>query len=301
MNRLDDGLRRDASSQGHDDRLRKIVLSEMLHHDLEAKQYDDVLTEPWCVRFYYHDLVANTLRGTASAAPFVLDLCCGTGKGSLALASSGIPVLGIDISRNMLSIYAQTIQLLGLDNVLLVQADATCPPVRAESVGYVQMIGGLHHIPDRRRCVEYVYGILQPQGLMVLHEPLIPEPLPRIRLFSLFHYPLVLTDIPRVWRAILRRVGLARRSGSQIADLVTPWEQGLRLTEVRQLMEENAARVLVLRGSGLFACLQLPPWVGESAASRVYNGLLVPIDRRLSEHQHLDRQGSAFFLVAQKS
>jgi ubiquinone/menaquinone biosynthesis C-methylase UbiE len=149
------------------------------------------------VRHYYADLVGD-LQNASRGLPFVVDLCCGTGKASLPHAAAGTPVLAMDVSFEMLSRYSAKCVAAGLTNVLLVQGDVTAPPLCPASAPFVQVIGGLHHLPDRVTSFRNIVSLLEPGGTLVLHEPLIPDPAPSVRLFAVLNRLLAMLDVPRL-------------------------------------------------------------------------------------------------------
>jgi len=53
----------------------------------------------------------------------ILDVGCGSGRYSLELASKGAHVVGIDISRKMLSLAEERARILGLTNCIFIQGD----------------------------------------------------------------------------------------------------------------------------------------------------------------------------------
>ncbi|WP_372718228.1 class I SAM-dependent methyltransferase [Immundisolibacter sp.] len=111
----------------------------------------------------------------------VLDLGCGVGNWSLALASGGTPVLAIDRWRAGLGWLGQHGQGLPL---LALEADLGAPlPVADGAVGGVLLSLVLHHLRASgvaARLVIEVARVLRPGGLMAVVEflPVPPPPGP---------------------------------------------------------------------------------------------------------------------------
>jgi len=72
---------------------------------------------------------ADFIRKVISRGGFVLDLCCGTGRHSIALCERGWNVIGTDLSRNLLAIAKLRIERAGV-KMPLVRADMRFLPFR---------------------------------------------------------------------------------------------------------------------------------------------------------------------------
>jgi ubiquinone/menaquinone biosynthesis C-methylase UbiE len=78
----------------------------------------------------YYDLFFRGLPGDKSfyaieafKADSVLELTCGTGRITLAIAEKGARIIGLDVSREMLSKAKEKASLRGLNNVRFIRAD----------------------------------------------------------------------------------------------------------------------------------------------------------------------------------
>jgi SAM-dependent methyltransferase len=101
----------------------------------------------------------------------VLEVAVGTGVVASALASSGLEVLGIDISRGMAS---RAVVRLGPRVAL---GDARVLPIRSGSVDNVLFVMALHLVGDVPACFAEAARVLRPGGRVVaVHGP--PEPRP---------------------------------------------------------------------------------------------------------------------------
>lgn len=72
---------------------------------------------------------ADFVEKVISKRGFVLDLCCGTGRHSIALCERSWNVIGMDLSRNLLAIAKQRIERAGV-KMPLVRADMRFLPFR---------------------------------------------------------------------------------------------------------------------------------------------------------------------------
>lgn len=113
--------------------------------------------------FYIHK---NSLGMDDRAGPW-LDLSCGPGTFTRAMAAAapGDWVLGVDISRAMLTVAARRAR--GYSNVALARADAHDLPLANDSLGGVNNAGALHAYDDPEAVFTEVFRVLRPGGLFV--------------------------------------------------------------------------------------------------------------------------------------
>jgi ubiquinone/menaquinone biosynthesis C-methylase UbiE len=275
----------------------RVVLYEQAFHDEQAPHYDRLFADPLPLRSYYHHLVHSQIYGFVRRAPFVIDLCCGTGKSSAPLLDRGLTVVGIDVSREMLRIYRA--KWPDVRNPVLIHADASRPPLRPGSCPAVSMVGGLHHIPDRAGALDACCAALQPGGVLLLHEPL--KTGRRSKIARLLENVYAITDPHRVRSAIRRRLGLPVASTSQPAEVedFTPYERPFTSSQELQDVVPSQLRTLSLRGQGLLSFREFSPplqrWAGRPLAA-----LVVRADDWLSRTSALKWSGDALFGAFQK-
>lgn len=102
-----------------------------------------------------------------------LDVCCGTGDWSIALAEavgSEGQVIGLDFSKNMLSVGIEKVQKLGLDNVELIHGNAMELPFEDNTFDYVTIGFGLRNVPDYDQVLREMYRVVKPGGMAVCLE-----------------------------------------------------------------------------------------------------------------------------------
>jgi SAM-dependent methyltransferase len=120
--------------------------------------------------------IADPIRETAFelTAPRpgerVLDLGCGRGELSCAIAEAGAVSIGADFSRDALSMARETAATLGR-TVLLVRCRAEALPFREQSLDAVLATDIVEHLPepDLRAAVRAVHNVLKPGGRFVVH------------------------------------------------------------------------------------------------------------------------------------
>ncbi|MDT8435589.1 MAG: class I SAM-dependent methyltransferase [Gemmatimonadota bacterium] len=101
----------------------------------------------------------------------VLDLCCGTGLSTEAVAAEcpGASIVAVDASPGMLAV-ARSKPLAATVQFLL--GDAMEPEVSGLAGPFdgILMAYGLRNVPDPDRCLARLYRLLRPGGTICLHE-----------------------------------------------------------------------------------------------------------------------------------
>jgi ubiquinone/menaquinone biosynthesis C-methylase UbiE len=125
-------------------------------------------------------------RAAAGSPHRALDLCCGTGAVTRALAERcerGTLVVGADFSRGMLARGMSAAARTKAFGIRWVQADATALPFRAGSFDVVTCAYALYELKGaaRRRMLDEVGAVLAPSGRFLAMEHEVPtRPLPRL-------------------------------------------------------------------------------------------------------------------------
>src|SRR5262249_53998825 len=76
--------------------------------------------------------------------------------------------VGVDVSLSMLEAARRD---LPADRIKLMQGDATSLPLASGRFDTVVMLGGIHHVSDRKRLFSEVQRILKPGGRFLWREP----------------------------------------------------------------------------------------------------------------------------------
>lgn len=116
------------------------------YYDAVARRYDALVDRPLrSVR-----AAAASALGPASGAT-VLDLGCGSGVNFEHLREQVGPagtVVGVDVSRGMLSVAARRIREAGWENVAVVRGDADQPPVDAPDAVFASLLSAFFDDPS---------------------------------------------------------------------------------------------------------------------------------------------------------
>lgn len=105
----------------------------------------------------------------------VLDLACGTGDSSIALAKAGARrVLGIDISEGMLRIAQEKVAKTG-HNISFQTGDAANLPLEDASIDAVMIAFGIRNFENRSECLKEILRVLRPGGSLHILELSVPS------------------------------------------------------------------------------------------------------------------------------
>jgi demethylmenaquinone methyltransferase/2-methoxy-6-polyprenyl-1,4-benzoquinol methylase len=141
-------------------------------HRQTAKSYDDDVTKTYAVYHRYllepflDRLAERVGRGRA------LDLGCGTGVISLALAVRGFDVVGVDHSEDMLAIAEKKLaegHVAGARRFIV--GDVRELPLADAQFDCVTCQGVLHHLPEMEACLSEIRRVLRPGGFFYISEP----------------------------------------------------------------------------------------------------------------------------------
>jgi ubiquinone/menaquinone biosynthesis C-methylase UbiE len=147
-------------------------LQDIKFHRETASFYDAEVTANYAV---YHRLMLEPYldRLAEQLGPArALDLGCGTGVVSIALAQRGFDVLGVDHSKDMLAIAEQKLGAADLRGTCrFVVADVRDLAVGDGEFACVTCQGLLHHLDDLEPCLHELARALRPGGFFYISEP----------------------------------------------------------------------------------------------------------------------------------
>lgn len=111
---------------------------------------------------------------TVRPGDFALDLCCGTGDWTLALAQAVGPageVVGLDLSHEMLAVAQQKVRAAHLQSqITLKQGDAMHLPYPDNTFNVVTIGFGLRNVPDAQQVLSEMTRVVKPGGQVVCLE-----------------------------------------------------------------------------------------------------------------------------------
>jgi SAM-dependent methyltransferase len=144
------------------------ALAQQAHYDTIAAAYVANLHYPHTEEYMAYLDRALLAVVDASSLGTVAEICCGRGEAFALLAERVTRGVGVDISLSMLE--AAKDHHPG-ERFSFVQGDATTLPLADGSIDTVFMLGGIHHVNDRRRLFAQIARILKPGGRFYFREP----------------------------------------------------------------------------------------------------------------------------------
>lgn len=113
------------------------------------------------------------------AAQEILDIACGTGDFSIAIARAMAPgsrVTGLDLSEGMLAVMRAKLAAGGLDDrVTCVQGDSEALPYAGGSFDCVTIAFGIRNFEHRETALREILRVLKPGGKLVILELSVPS------------------------------------------------------------------------------------------------------------------------------
>jgi ubiquinone/menaquinone biosynthesis C-methylase UbiE len=142
---------------------------QQAHYDRIAAAYLDNLAYPHTVeytRYLDRAFLAELDPGRLGTAA---ELCCGRGEAFHLIGAEVGRGVGVDISLKMLD--AAAAEHRDRPQLAFVQGDATALPLASGAFDSVLMLGGIHHVNDRKALFSEVFRILRPGGAFYFREP----------------------------------------------------------------------------------------------------------------------------------
>ena len=135
-----------------------------------AKRYDLATS---LSQGYQKDLQTSVYRMNLKGDECLADLCCGTGKSTVACLNI-LPkgkVIGIDNSEGMLEAAREKlIPKFGKEKVTFVQQDVMNLDLADNSLDAIFRAYGIRNMPDFEKCVRSLNRVLKPGGKICFHE-----------------------------------------------------------------------------------------------------------------------------------
>lgn len=117
----------------------------------------------------------------------VLDVACGTGDFSIAMArkfrkkvgklpAKNIKIVGLDLSEGMLSVMKDKVEAAGLGDVItLMQGNGENMPFADNTFDAVSIAFGIRNFEHREQALREILRVLRPGGRLVILELSVPE------------------------------------------------------------------------------------------------------------------------------
>jgi len=134
-----------------------------------AKRYD---LATFLSQGYQKDLQSSVDRMNLEGDEYLADLCCGTGKSTIACLNN-LPngrVIGIDNSEGMLETAREKLIPKFGDKVTFAQQDVMNLDLADNSLDAIFIAYGIRNMPDIEKCVKNFHRVLKPGGKICFHE-----------------------------------------------------------------------------------------------------------------------------------
>ncbi len=122
---------------------------------------------------YSSDLKLSVQRMNLKGDEYLADLCCGTGKSTLACLEA-LPdgqILAVDFSDEMLAVAEQQISVTNTNQKLTFKnQDVMNLDLPDNSLDAIFMAYGIRNMTDYTACLKNLYRILKPGGIIAFHE-----------------------------------------------------------------------------------------------------------------------------------
>jgi len=140
------------------------------HFDRIARRYD---IATFFNQGYLKDLQRSVAMMHLKGNEFLADLCCGTGK-STACCLNALPegrVIGVDNSAEMLNQAKKNYyQKYARNRLEFIQRDVMKLDFGANSLDAIFIAYGIRNMPDYRLCLQNLFKMLKPDGIITFHE-----------------------------------------------------------------------------------------------------------------------------------
>lgn len=121
------------------------------------------------------DLVLMQEAARRLGQPRVLDLGCGAGHASFAVAPVASHVTAFDLAPQMLGVVEHAARQRGLDNIVTQQGDVAQLPFADASFDMVVTRFSAHHWRDVAGALQEAWRVLRPQGSLLIVDIVAPQ------------------------------------------------------------------------------------------------------------------------------
>jgi SAM-dependent methyltransferase len=223
----------------------------MQQQDVVVQQFGNTASAYLTSAVHAQGADLTALREIAAAlpkAPVVLDLGCGAGHASFALAPMAASVTAFDLSSQMLEVVAGAARERGLANIATRQGDVARLPFEDASFCMVVTRFSAHHWLDVPAALREVKRVLKPRGVFIVIDITAPEsPLhdTTLQAVELLRDGSHVRDYrPSEWNAMLQDAGFR-------SERVGDWKLEMKFDQWTARMRTPAERIVAIRS--LFA------------------------------------------------
>lgn len=152
-----------------------------------------------------------------------LDVCCGTGDWTIALAKAvgeNGEVVGLDFSKNMLKIGEKKLEDHQLEQARLIHGNAMELPFSDHSFDYVTIGFGLRNVPDYDQVLREMYRVLKPGGIAVCLETSQPT-MPVFKQLYFFYFRFVMPVFGKLFAKSYKEYSWLQESARDFPDMKT--------------------------------------------------------------------------------
>ncbi len=143
-----------------------------------AKVFPEYLRTPY---IFYENLLSSLVRKD----DLVLELCCGDGIHTVALANTGSNIISTDIAEQSIVLAKQRAKLLNLSNIIFEVADVEALNFQPNSFDFVTCVGSLSYL-NLEIFLEATYSVLKPNGKLIILDSFNHNPIYKLNRY--IHY-----------------------------------------------------------------------------------------------------------------
>jgi len=221
------------------------VADENMPESMLVNTLSLVRKHPWYSARTRLALALLQQEGVVPPAP-VFDVGCGWGVNLQALENAGYTAAGLDISRRIL-------ERIDQPQRKLIEVDLNQPlPATRETCAAALLLDVIEHLDDDRGTLQHIAPLLQPNGLLIVSVPALPE------LFS---------DFDRIQGHRRRYTPETLRAAFEDTGFTVQkifWWSGWAVPLLRRMRTQGAAQKTYKDH------LQLPPWPGPLILRGIY-------------------------------
>jgi len=178
--------------------------------------YDQLLAE--LEKIIFRQPEKNPRLALANRIPdqnlHILDVCCGTGSGSLTILGKSNSIMGVDISTEMLAVAQKKAAKLNIENISFCQMDCTKMDFPDETFDIIVSSYGMHEMDYdlMLKILKEISRVLKKNGKLFILDYARETGIVKRALFMTFlkiFYPKrVISFLDYDWRQIMNIVGL---------------------------------------------------------------------------------------------